>query len=91
MGYFPVRYISRVIIYEHKMVIRLATGRTFLISTYLLSLSLSFSLASLRPNTSNTNNKQGKWIFLLEIPKGYIYYVSTEQRCLQQQMWPNDH
>ena len=45
MGYFPVRYISRVIIYEHKMVIRLATGRTFLISTYLLSLSLSLFLS----------------------------------------------
>ena len=26
MGYFPVRYDSRVIIYERKMFIRLATG-----------------------------------------------------------------
>ena len=26
MGYFPVRYNSRVVIYEHKMFIRLATG-----------------------------------------------------------------
>ena len=26
MGYFPVRYDSRVVIYEHKMFIRLATG-----------------------------------------------------------------
>ena len=26
MGYFPVRYNSRVIIYERKMFIRLATG-----------------------------------------------------------------
>ena len=25
MGYFPVRYDSRVVIYEHKMFIRLAT------------------------------------------------------------------
>ena len=25
-GYFPVRYDSRVVIYEHKMFIRLATG-----------------------------------------------------------------
>ena len=26
MGYFPVRYDARVVIYEHKMCIRLATG-----------------------------------------------------------------
>ena len=26
MGYFPVKYDSRVVIYEHKMFIRLATG-----------------------------------------------------------------
>ena len=26
MGYYPVRYVSRVIIYEHKMFIRVATG-----------------------------------------------------------------
>ena len=26
MGYFPVRYDSRVVIYERKMLIRLATG-----------------------------------------------------------------
>ena len=26
MGYFPVRYDSRVVIYEHKMFIRLDTG-----------------------------------------------------------------
>ena len=26
MGYFPVRFDSRVVIYEHKMFIRLATG-----------------------------------------------------------------
>ena len=26
MGHFPVRYDSRVVIYEHKMFIRLATG-----------------------------------------------------------------
>ena len=26
MGYFPVRYDSRVVIYKHKMVIRLCTG-----------------------------------------------------------------
>ena len=26
MGYFPVRYDSRVVIYERKMFIRLATG-----------------------------------------------------------------
>ena len=32
MGYFPVRYNSRVVIYEHKMFIRLATGLQF---TYL--------------------------------------------------------
>ena len=29
MGYFPVKYDSRVIIYEHKMFIRLATGDEF--------------------------------------------------------------
>ena len=28
MGYFPVRYDSRVIIYERKMFIRLATGHS---------------------------------------------------------------
>ena len=28
MGYFPVRYDSRVVIYEHKMFIRLASGNT---------------------------------------------------------------
>ena len=28
MGYFPVRYDSRVVIYESKMFIRLATGHT---------------------------------------------------------------
>ena len=28
MEYFPVRYDSRVVIYEHKMFIRLATGHT---------------------------------------------------------------
>ena len=28
MGYFPVRYDSRVVIYERKMFIRLATGHT---------------------------------------------------------------
>ena len=28
MGYFPVRYDSRVLIYERKMFIRLATGPT---------------------------------------------------------------
>ena len=28
MGYFPVRYDSRVIIYEHKMLIRLAKDPT---------------------------------------------------------------
>ena len=27
MGYFPVRYDSRVVIYERKIFIRLATGR----------------------------------------------------------------
>ena len=27
MGYFSVRYDSRVVIYEHKMFIRLATGK----------------------------------------------------------------
>ena len=27
MGYFPVRYDSRVVIYERKMFIRLATDR----------------------------------------------------------------
>ena len=27
MGYFSVRFDSRVVIYEHKMFIRLATGR----------------------------------------------------------------
>ena len=26
MGYFQVRYDSRVVIYEHKMFLRLATG-----------------------------------------------------------------
>ena len=26
MGYFPIRYDSRVVIYDHKMFIRLATG-----------------------------------------------------------------
>ena len=29
MGYFPVRYNSRVVIYKHKMFIRLATGFDF--------------------------------------------------------------
>ena len=29
MGYFPVRYESRVVIYEHKMFIRLATALCF--------------------------------------------------------------
>ena len=33
MGYFPVRYDSRVVIYERKMIIRLATG---LLSTHCL-------------------------------------------------------
>ena len=28
MGYFPVRYDSRVVIYERKMFIRLATGHS---------------------------------------------------------------
>ena len=28
MGYFPIRYDSRVVIYERKMFIRLATGFT---------------------------------------------------------------
>ena len=32
MGYFPVRYDSRVVIYERKMFIRLATG-TFGVNT----------------------------------------------------------
>ena len=27
MGYFPIRDDSRVVIYEHKMFIRLATGQ----------------------------------------------------------------
>ena len=31
MGYFPVRYDSRVVIYEHKMFIRLATGHIVLV------------------------------------------------------------
>ena len=31
MGYFPVRYYSRVIIYERKMFIRFATGFIFYI------------------------------------------------------------
>ena len=31
MGYFPVRYDSRVVIYERKMIIRLATGFIFYI------------------------------------------------------------
>ena len=36
MGYFTVRYDSRVVIYEHKMLIRLATGQciTYLYSKY---------------------------------------------------------
>ena len=29
MGYFPVRYDSRVVIYKRKMFIRLATGLQF--------------------------------------------------------------
>ena len=29
MGYFPVRYDSRVVIYERKLFIRLATGNCF--------------------------------------------------------------
>ena len=36
MGYFPVRYESRVVIYERKMFIRLATGFTQLILTEIL-------------------------------------------------------
>ena len=31
MGYFPVRYDSRVVIYERKMFIRLATGLSGLV------------------------------------------------------------
>ena len=34
MGYFPVRYDSRVVIYEHKMFIRLATGLQFTVLFY---------------------------------------------------------
>ena len=34
MGYFSVRYDSRVVIYEHKMFIRLATGLQFTVLFY---------------------------------------------------------
>ena len=34
MRYFPVRYDSRVVIYEHKMFIRLATGLVPMIITF---------------------------------------------------------
>ena len=45
MGYFQVRYDSRVVIYERKMFIRLATGKIF---TYYYKLSITLeSLASL--------------------------------------------
>ena len=34
MGYFPIRYDSRVVIYERKMFIRLATGELALGGLY---------------------------------------------------------
>ena len=37
MGYFQVRYDSRVVIYERKMVIRLATAKLFLYSCLQIS------------------------------------------------------
>ena len=32
MGYFPVRYNSRVVIYKRKMFIRLATGMMMMVT-----------------------------------------------------------
>ena len=40
MGYFPVRYDSRVVIYEHKMFIRLATDVVPQLADQLLQLLL---------------------------------------------------
>ena len=39
MGYFPVRYNSRVVIYERKMFIRLATGA---LCTFFIGNTFSF-------------------------------------------------
>ena len=41
MGYFPVRYDSRVLIYEHKIFIRLATGLISFLAAGSMALFLS--------------------------------------------------
>ena len=38
MGYFPVRFDSRVVIYECKMFIRLATGYFYKVNNYVVVL-----------------------------------------------------
>ena len=42
MGYFPVRYDSRVVIYEHKMFKRLATDVRFLVTNFLTTVAQIF-------------------------------------------------
>ena len=43
MGHFPVRYDSRVVMYERKMFIRLATGS---LSLYVTLLSINMNIAA---------------------------------------------
>ena len=61
MGYFPVRYDSRVVIYERKMFIRLATGHyASRVITYDRRLAIdvvtSCWLSSSRTNRSPTDS-----------------------------------
>ena len=70
MGYFQVRYDSRVVIYEHKLYIRLATGgpqnvtendaESFLLKS-LLKFLLIWSDAEAR-RTENANTKTSTMI-----------------------------
>ena len=57
MGYFPVRYDSRVVIYDRKMFIRLATDRGFTIVNYdtsnVMSVKLPIPSKTLRVVTYN--------------------------------------
>ena len=59
MGYFPVRYDSRVVIYEHKMFIRLATG-------------LPQTCSRERDGNNNDDTKEHLWQFKSFITRSHL-------------------
>ena len=73
MGYFPVRYDSRVVIYERKMFIRLATGYD-LIKKQICCNSNIGKAAQSKQKKARINNYFACLFLVNCIPKGLLNF-----------------